>query len=87
MLFLMKKSEPPKTYTTGDAAEICMCSQQSIIKCIDNGIIKGYRLPDSTHRRILASELYDHMVKNNIPLNNFPKKDITNNLETLTKVE
>ena len=87
MLFLMKKSEPPKVYTTRDAAKICMCSQQNIIRCIDNEVIKGYRLPGSTHRRILASELYKYMIKKNIPITNFPKEDIPkDDLESLAEV-
>ena len=65
-----------RLYKTGEAAEICMCSQQTIIRCVDSGKIKGYRLPGSTHRRIPSEKLYKFMVDRKMPLDKFPKEDI-----------
>jgi len=32
-------------FTTGEAAKICKVSQQTIIRCFDNGQLKGFRVP------------------------------------------
>lgn len=71
---IFRKSQ--RDYTTGEAARICGCSQQTIIRCIDEGIIQGYYLPGSTHRRIPSMNLFEYMKENNIPMENFPKKDL-----------
>jgi excisionase family DNA binding protein len=39
-------------FTTGEAAEICKVSQQTIIRCFDSGRLKGFRVPGSRFRRI-----------------------------------
>ena len=39
-------------FTTGEAAKICKVSQQTIIRCFDNGQLKGFRVPGSRFRRI-----------------------------------
>lgn len=39
-------------FTTGEAHRICCVSQQTIIRCFDNGSLKGFRVPGSTFRRI-----------------------------------
>jgi excisionase family DNA binding protein len=55
-------------YTTGEAAEVCNLSQQTIIRCFDNGQLKGFRVPGSKFRRIPHHELITFMKGNNIPL-------------------
>ncbi|HUE72068.1 MAG TPA: response regulator [Pirellulaceae bacterium] len=54
-------------FTTGEAAKICKVSQQTIIRCFDNGTLKGFRVPGSRFRRIPWRELYDFMRDNGIP--------------------
>jgi excisionase family DNA binding protein len=54
-------------FTTGEAADICRVSQQTIIRCFDSGRIKGFRVPGSRDRRILRSDLLRFMKANNIP--------------------
>ena len=44
--------------TTGQAAKICKCSQQTIIRCFDDGKLKGYRVPGSRFRRIPKENLF-----------------------------
>jgi two-component system OmpR family response regulator len=56
-------------FTTGEAAEICKVSQQTIIRCIDKGILHGFRLPGSRFRRIPRSVLIAFMKENGIPPN------------------
>ena len=54
-------------FTTGEAAKICKVSQQTIIRCFDNGSLKGFRVPGSRFRRIPRNELYSFMRDNGIP--------------------
>ncbi len=54
-------------FTTGEAAEICKVSQQTIIRCFDSGRLKGFRVPGSRFRRIPREALIAFMKDNNIP--------------------
>lgn len=54
-------------FTTGEAAKICKVSQQTIIRCFDNGTLKGFRVPGSRFRRIPRDQLYTFMKDNGIP--------------------
>jgi len=55
-------------YTTGEAAEICKVSQQTIIRCFDAGRLDGFRIPGSKFRRIPRQSLIKFMKENKIPL-------------------
>ena len=55
-------------FTTGEAAEICKISQQTIIRCFDAGRLEGFRVPGSRFRRIPLQSLIKFMKENNIPL-------------------
>jgi len=54
-------------YTTGEAAKICKCSQQTIIRCFDNGQLKGHRVPGSRFRRIPRENLFAFIREHGIP--------------------
>jgi excisionase family DNA binding protein len=54
-------------FTTGEAAKICKVSQQTIIRCFDNGSLKGFRVPGSRFRRIPRDQLFAFMRDNGIP--------------------
>jgi excisionase family DNA binding protein len=54
-------------FTTGEAAEICKVSQQTIIRCFDSGRLKGFRVPGSRFRRIPRDALLAFMKENGIP--------------------
>src|SRR5215208_3858123 len=54
-------------FTTGEAAEICKVSQQTIIRCFDSGRLKGFRVPGSRFRRIPKEALLAFMKENGIP--------------------
>ncbi len=54
-------------YTTGEAADVCKVSQQTIIRCFDAGRLKGFRVPGSKFRRIPREALVDFMQANGIP--------------------
>jgi excisionase family DNA binding protein len=57
-----------QVFTTGEAAEVCQVSQQTIIRCFDAGRLKGFRVPGSRFRRIPRDELMRFMKDNDIPL-------------------
>ncbi len=57
-----------KIFTTGEAAEVCKVSQQTIIRCFDSGRLNGFRVPGSRFRRIPREELLRFMRENDIPL-------------------
>ncbi len=56
-------------YTTGEVAQICKVSQQTVIRCFDSGRLKGFRVPGSRFRRIPRESLISFMKTNQIPLN------------------
>lgn len=54
-------------FTTGEAADICKVSQQTIIRCFDSGRLRGFRVPGSRFRRIPRDALIAFMKDNGIP--------------------
>jgi len=60
-----------QVFTTGEAADICKVSQQTIIRCFDAGRLKGFRVPGSRFRRIPREELIRFMKNNDIPTDDF----------------
>jgi excisionase family DNA binding protein len=63
----MSISTMKTVFTTGEAAKICKVSQQTIIRCFDNGTLKGFRVPGSRFRRIPREQLFAFMRDNGIP--------------------
>ena len=57
-----------QVFTTGEAAEICKISQQTIIRCFDSGRLRGFRVPGSRFRRIPRDELIRFIRENDIPI-------------------
>ncbi|MCD4699276.1 MAG: helix-turn-helix domain-containing protein, partial [Phycisphaerae bacterium] len=55
-------------FTTGEVAEICRLSQQTIIRCFDSGQLEGFRVPGSKFRRIPRDKLKKFMREHEIPL-------------------
>ncbi len=55
-------------FTTGQVAQICKVSQQTVIRCFDSGRLKGFRVPGSRFRRIPRESLISFMKSNQIPL-------------------
>ncbi len=55
-------------FTTGEVAQICQVSQQTVIRCFDSGRLKGFRVPGSRFRRITREGLIQFMKENSIPL-------------------
>lgn len=68
------------TLSSGQVAQILRCSQQSAIRAIDSGAIKGFRLPGSRFRRVMAKDLREYMAKNNLPLDRMEAYEQKNGL-------
>ena len=56
-----------QVFTTGEAAQACGVSQQTIIRCFDSGKLQGFRVPGSRFRRIPRVDLLRFMKSNGIP--------------------
>ncbi len=57
-----------RVFTTGEAASVCRLSQQTIIRCFDDGKLKGFRVPGSKFRRIPRESLIAFMQTHDIPV-------------------
>ena len=55
-------------FTTGEVAELCQISQQTVIRCFDSGRLRGFRVPGSKFRRVPRDALIAFMKANDIPL-------------------
>jgi len=55
-------------FTTGEVAQICKVSQQTVIRCFDSGRLNGFKVPGSRFRRIPRESLILFMKTNGIPL-------------------
>ena len=55
-------------FSTGEAAQVCKVSQQTIIRCFDDGRLQGFRVPGSKFRRIPRDSLIRFMSDNSIPV-------------------
>jgi excisionase family DNA binding protein len=66
-LKVMTRMVSVRHFTTGEAAELCGVSQQTIIRNFDSGELKGFRVPLSAFRRIPRESLRAFMLANGIP--------------------
>ncbi len=57
-----------QVFTTGEVAQICKVSQQTVIRCFDSGKLNGFRVPGSRFRRIPRDALITFMKTNQIPM-------------------
>ena len=64
----MKTNRTKQVFTTGEVAQVCKVSQQTVIRCFDSGKLKGFRVPGSRFRRIPREALVSFMKDNQIPL-------------------
>lgn len=64
----MADTRGKQVFTTGEVAQVCKVSQQTVIRCFDSGKLKGFRVPGSRFRRIPRDALIIFMKENEIPL-------------------
>ena len=52
---------PKSAYTTTDIARICSVAPRTVAKWIDTGMLQGYRVPGTTHRRVPTETLHQFL--------------------------
>lgn len=63
-----------KTYTSGDVAQICGVSLRTVIRWIEKGELKGFKLPGRGNNRVSEENLINFLKAHNIP---FPEELIS----------
>lgn len=63
----IQRRAPRGSLTTGDVARICHVTKRTVIKWIDGGRLRGYRIPGSRHRRVAWDELRAFLRAHRIP--------------------
>ena len=53
---------------TGKIAKIFNVAPRTVAKWIDNGFMRGTKIPGSKHRRVAASEVFRFASENNMPV-------------------
>ena len=56
-----------KLLTTGEVAKICQVSARTVCNWIDNGLLVGFLLPGTKHRRVPKAVLVQFMRDKGIP--------------------
>lgn len=62
-----RRPDKPPVLTTGLVATYAGLSQQTIIRCFDKGLLKGFCVPGSRFRRIPVEECYRFFQASKIP--------------------
>jgi len=57
-----------RSFSTGDAAKITKTSVQTVIRWVDLGLLKAWKVPGSRFRRIEEQDLRAFMIKHGMPL-------------------
>jgi two-component system response regulator RpaA len=61
-------SRHTKVFTTGQVATICRVATRTVVKWIDSGRLKGYRIPGSQDRRVPREHLVRFLNEHGMPL-------------------
>mgnify|MGYP002622568967 FL=1 len=56
-----------KAFTTGEICKHCGVAPRTVHGWIDRGILKGFRIPGSRHRRVLERDFLDFLKEHKIP--------------------
>lgn len=67
----LKRIAGKPALTTGDAAKLCGMSDGTILKWLNAGMLKGYLVPGTTHRRVLPAVMVAFMKEHGLPLGPF----------------
>lgn len=60
--------------TTSEIGRMTGVSCRTAARWVDEGLLKGYRLPGSKHRRVPPAELLAFARRENVPLDVFAKE-------------
>lgn len=53
--------------TTSRAAKVCRVSNQMVVRWVDEGLLKGFKIPGGLHRRIPVSALTKFITEHGMP--------------------
>jgi excisionase family DNA binding protein len=56
-----------EVFTSGQVATLCRVSSRIVYKWIEDGLLPGYRIAGSTHRRILRTDLVQFLKDHGMP--------------------
>lgn len=72
----MRQLTPRDYYTTGEMARVLGCAQQTVIRWIDSGRLKGHRLPGRQgERRCFKAVFRQHLIDHGVPLDRLDQLD------------
>ena len=57
-----------KSLTTGDIAQYCDVNLRTVIRWIDKGSLKGYKLPGRGNNRVTVEDFVNFLKENNMPI-------------------
>lgn len=57
----------PRTLTTGEVARACGVSPRTVVKWIQQGWLKGHKVPGSAHRRVLPQDWAEFVREHGMP--------------------
>lgn len=57
-----------KSLTTGDIADYCDVNLRTVIRWIDKGSLKGYKLPGRGNNRVTVADFVSFLKENNMPI-------------------
>lgn len=60
--------------TTAQAAKVTGVSARTVAKWYDEGLVKGFKIPGSTHRRVSLASLRELLVNCGLPLDSLVAK-------------
>lgn len=69
----LTKRRETSTLTTGEAGKLIGVGVQTMGRLVDSGGIASFKIPGSTHRRILKDAFYKYCEDNHIPILNQEK--------------
>lgn len=76
----------PGVFTSGVVAQFLGVSPRTVNKYYDSGMLTGYRLPQSTDRRIRLESIVAFMDKHGIPMTTLKKTVTTEEIEAARAV-
>ncbi|GLR71218.1 response regulator [Agaribacter marinus] len=57
-----------KSFTSGEIAKFCGVTLRTVIRWIDSGKLKGYKLPGRGNNRVLQTDLLQFLNEHNMPI-------------------
>lgn len=69
-----------KTLTTGEIAKICDVNQRTVMRWIERGDLKGFKLPGRGNNRVLEEDFVAFMEERGMPVPAFLRSSVTNHI-------